>query len=129
MAIFYWNNWSDSTTTSGSASWYSVDATSSTSTAFDFNTYPPPPRRVIVKHPPHWDKKTTEAYVRLVNQDTKTGWRVTMLISGDLVIVDPTIDVRSMAGFVPLLKMRASDEDKAKIETFFERHGIGDVPE
>lgn len=105
------------TTTSNTwgGSWYRIDASS---------WFPPPPRRILVKHPMSWSREDSEAYVRLVNCETNTGWRVEMLISGDIVITDPDIDVRTMKEFEPLLTFRASNEDRQKIAAFFADHPI-----
>jgi len=62
------------------------------------------------------------AFVKLVNMETKTGWLVTMVIKGDIIITDPNIETRTMEEFVPLLRWDASRNDNAKIDMFFDEH-------
>ena len=80
--------------------------------------------RIWVTEPDHWTDEDGEAWMRLVNIDTKTGWRVVARIKGKVCIADPNDEIRPMDEFVPLMKAGASDEDLTKIEDFYERHPL-----
>lgn len=84
------------------------------------------PSRVLVTIPQHWSGADVREFVKLVNEDTHTGWTVSMLITGDVLICDPRIETRSMSEFVPLLKWRADVLDRGRIDGFFSVHGVGD---
>ncbi len=127
MAIWY--DW-DSTTsgTSTNAGNYSI-IWSSTSTASTWQPYPRVvTKKVYVKPPEHWDRKIGQAYVKLVNDETNTGWKVTATIWGDIEIHDPYADVRDMKDFIGLLKARAPIEDRKKIDAFFKKVGLEAKP-
>lgn len=122
-------------TTSGTTFTITSDASSST-TATPYYTittmatgtaqhyYYPPPRRYLIPKPDQWTREQELAFVRLLNEQTHTGWKVEMLISGDVLICDPNIEKRSMEDFVPLLKLNASATDKAAIRAFFNDNPI-----
>jgi hypothetical protein len=64
-------------------------------------------------------------YVYLVNDATRTGFKITMVIhNDDIDITDPNVEKRDMEDFVPLLLSRASAEDQEKIRAFFEAHPL-----
>lgn len=134
MATTYWNpdSWNTSTNTS-------VDTRISDTTASSgYNTLPSDTssgatyyywttrvvKRVLVREPDHWDKEDNEAFKRLVNIETDTGWKLIMTIKGDVEIADPNVEVRDMQGFIPLFKRRASVEDTKKINEFFNQKGV-----
>lgn len=125
MAAYYWDYQTaantTSTTTSGS---YTCTAYTYCTTSTTTYWIPPPPREIIVKHPEHWTDEQTARYVRLVNDETQTGWLIKMIMNGEIRIVDPNIDIRTMKEFVPLLKHRASKEDRERIDAFFAENGI-----
>lgn len=79
-----------------------------------------PPRQILVTCPDHWTEDDAVAFAKLVNVETHTGWLVTMIIHGKVIITDPNIETRTMTEFVPLLKWHASVKDQEKISTFFE---------
>ena len=115
MAYSYWdsgttgsttNDWTTSTGTTGGTYFYVTQIV----------------RHLLVPRPEHWNDDDQEAFIRLVNIDTKTGWLVTMVIKGDVLITDPDVEVRQMKDFVPLLKQRANSMDQATINVFFEDH-------
>ena len=81
-------------------------------------------REILVESPEHWDDEDHKAYVDLVNHKTRTGWIIKFIIKGKVMITDPTIETRKMKDFIPLLKWRASEEDRQKIDEFFEEHKL-----
>lgn len=81
-------------------------------------------RNVLVSIPESWDEKTLEKWIKLINEDTSTGWRITLIIKGDIKIIDPRIETRSMEEFIPLLKYRATKNDKYQIDKFIELAGL-----
>ncbi len=128
------------------ATWYN-DSTTSTSTNADTyctifsNTtnisttstnwagfWQPYPRVVIKKvyvhRPKHWDRKIGQAWVKLVNDETNTDWKIETTIWGDIEIHDPYADIRNMKDFIDLLKARATVEDRKKIDAFFKKVGL-----
>jgi hypothetical protein len=120
---------SDSTTASGDDSWYiDCDSTTASTTTSTYYYCSAPTRTVkkeiLVEHPESWDDKANEDYVKLVNSETNTGWKVTMLIRGDVLITDPNIEVRKMCDFIPLLKHGASPEDIKRINEFCEANPL-----
>lgn len=80
-------------------------------------------RTILVKSPQAWDKAKTAAFVQLVNKETNTGWKVDMVIEGEVAITDPNIEIREMDEFVPLLKENAGNEDIERINRFFNEGG------
>lgn len=132
----YWDYSTTSTTTTQTASWwdsqlrpsattYTTTSTSTTTTSASTWTcvYYVQPRAYLVEPPDHWDEATLASFVRLVNDETKTGFTVTMVIKGEILITDPDVELRAMADFVPLLKRRANATDRAKIDAFFAEFG------
>jgi len=81
-------------------------------------------RRMLVCAPKCWSKEVVLKFAELLNVETNTGWKVTMVIDGDVTITDPAIEVRTMENFLPLLRMRACLEDGEKIELFLKAHPI-----
>jgi len=81
-------------------------------------------REILVEHPEHWKDEDHQAYVKLVNEQTQTGWKIKLLITGNVQICDPRIERRSMADFIPLLKYNASDKDRELIDKFFQEHPV-----
>jgi hypothetical protein len=119
MAISYWN--SDTSTTAGSSAHNYYSSTSTTGSTF---TWSYPVRRILIPEPDTWDDDDTMGFVELINEKTNTGWMVTMLIKGDVLITDPNIETREMKDFIPLLKFRANSGDKKTINDFFEADPI-----
>lgn len=124
-------NWPSDNTYSGSTSFsieydsnISVTATGSTSVGGTFVYRLPPPRRMFVEGPKGWTDADSIAFAELVNSKTNTGWKITALIKGDILIMDPSIEKRTMADFIPLLLNNANGEDKSTIVRFFEEHKI-----
>lgn len=118
----YYNTLADGTSTS-----YNADVTSSSSTQEIYYTQGSSsctPRRVLVKVPNSWNGKTIDKWINLINKKTSTGWKITLLISGEITIVDPRIEKRSMSEFLPLLKMRALDRDIYLIDKFIKTYGV-----
>lgn len=81
-------------------------------------TMPPPPRRILVKTPKKWGKKACMEWADLINHKTRTGWVVEMILTGEVIVTDPNIEVRDFYDFLELLKWRASEQDKKKIDAF-----------
>lgn len=129
MAPTYWDyNSTASTTTTGS--YYSSNcintfATTTTPSCYGNNAinalayYTPPPRQILVPTPAHWTRQQQALFVRLVNDETKTGWLITMLIEGNILITDPNVEIREMEAFALLLKRHAGAEDQRRIDAFF----------
>jgi len=112
---------------------YTVSCTaynSSTSTGTNTYTitipccYCPPPRRILVRLPGKWSKRVKLAWVKLINDDTETGWKVTMLIEGVVTVIDPNIEQRDVASMTELLKWNATEKDKKKLDAFIRKHGL-----
>lgn len=72
--------------------------------------------------PKKWGKRVLMEWVDLVNHKTRTGWVVSMILTGEVIITDPNIEVRDFSNFVELMKWRASDADKKKIDAFVKKH-------
>jgi hypothetical protein len=81
-------------------------------------------RRILVEMPDGWGEEKSLAFTRLVNIETKTGWRVTLIIKGNIIITDPNVERRTLADFIPLLASVASYEDIKIIIDFFEKNPI-----
>lgn len=80
---------------------------------------PPPPRRILVSMPKEWSREKLGGWVDLINQKTRTGWIVEMMMfGGEIVICDPNIERRTFDEFLALLLWRASENDKALINEF-----------
>lgn len=128
--IRYWDPWATSTTSSSDPTGTDTSTTGRTwyhpvQTATSSGWYPQViTKRVLVPKPKKWTDKQSEAYVRLVNYETKTGWKVTMIISGDILVTDPNIEKRKMEDFIPLLKENANSIDIEKINKFFAENPI-----
>jgi len=123
MAYGYWDGWNDSSTSTGTTTnGWTTDAGTTTGGTGNYYYIPMIVRRLLVPVPDHWSDEDTDAFVRLVNIETKTGWQVEMIIKGDILITDPDIEVREMKDFMPLFKQRAGRGDREKIIKFFEEH-------
>ena len=81
-------------------------------------------QRILVESPEHWTERETLAFADLINHETQTGWQVTMIIKGEILIIDPEIETRSMENFLPLLKKQAGQHDSKKIDEFFTSHPL-----
>ena len=93
MAIGYWDYDGTGATTGTLGDHWNCDTSATTSTAPSYtpNTYlvmipVVRIRRIMVKSPLDWDKAKLAAFVRLVNREVGTGWKVTMVIEGDVVV-------------------------------------------
>lgn len=75
---------------------------------------------MIVTCPKWWIRADTVACAKLINVETDTGWKITLIMYGDVDIVDPEIEKRDMCDFLPLLLSGASVEDIEKINAFME---------
>lgn len=125
MAANYWDydkyttGWADSTRTGTTLSeWSSTTAGWTTATTNYYQTV----RKYLVSAPEHWDKEIRANFTKLINDDTNTGFMVTMWIDGDIEIIDPTIERREMKDFVLLLKSKASQTDKDIINSFLDKY-------
>ena len=143
MATNYWDYGFDTTDWTGSTAGgytgsttgdYTVLAdttiTSTASTTGDWHWIPVGttateyiPRRIVVKAPSWWDVIARANFTKMINEETQTGWKLLMWINGDIDIVDPTVEVRTLRDFIPLLKLRASEEDKDLIDLFMDKYG------
>ena len=80
-------------------------------------------KRYLVECPESWSEKIIAGFVALINDKTNTGFKVLMVIRGEIRITDPEIDCRTMENFVPLLRQHACKQDWTKIEKFFKTNG------
>lgn len=80
--------------------------------------------RILVKNPKHWTKQDAADFVYLINKGTNTGFKVEMVIDGNIEITDPSIEKRSMKNFLPLLLSVANAKDAEIIRDFFEKHPL-----
>ena len=135
MATIWYSDTSTNGTTTSSGAYsmvYSGTTDTSTTSTNWAGSWQPYPRVVIKKvyvhRPKHWDRKIGQAWVKLVNDETNTGWKITATIWGDIEIHDPYEDVRDMKDFIGLLKARASAEDRKKIDAFFKKVGLEAKP-
>lgn len=121
VAINYWNGYSDSTSTS---TWDYSSTTTTNSSTDTWYTYTVCAQEYIVPRPKGWNDDDSDAFTRLLNIETHTGWIVKMQIRGDIQICDPRINVREMKDMLPLILSRANQEDAKKINKFFKQHSI-----
>ena len=137
VSVNYWNYLDDCTTT-GSPTHYRIDTTASSGTdAMSGSTYISNElasgsactyalefKKILVVVPRHWPRPWIADFTRLVNDETDTGCKVTMVIEGDIDIVDPTVELREMGPFISLLRDRAIPSDVAKIKAFVASHPL-----
>jgi len=130
MATTYWDDTSVTQSSSNTGNWHSARADTATPTHFNIfpscstANYTTVVRRILVNKPKHWTDEQEIKFIRLINKETATGWRVTMLIKGDILIIDPNIEKRTMEDFAPLLKDTATDKDIKKINKFFKENTL-----
>lgn len=124
MAVYYWDYWTDqSPTTSTASDWTTPSGATGTGVWWSYTTTTMSVvRKYLIKEPESWTDEVSAAFVHLLNDETNTGFKIEMLIRGDIRITDPSIDTRTMVEFVPLLKSRAVGKDRETVETFFEEH-------
>lgn len=124
MATEYWNYWdsgtSGTTATSGGA-WSTDPCTSGTTSGSTW--WIRIVRKYLVVIPENWTEKIIADFTILLNDKTNTGFRVEMVIRGDIKITDHTIEVRTMENFIPLLRQYAGKKDLTKIKKFFKKNG------
>lgn len=117
------NYWNDSTTTTTDTSNWDTSGTTGTASSLDYmyttvvttTTYT---RKLLVRAPKNWSKRDQDAFINLVNKDTNTGWKIEMMIPGDVELVDHSIEVVSMQSFFDILRSHAGALDKEKIDNF-----------
>lgn len=140
--VRYWDYSTTSTSTTQTASWWNSQSCSSATTYTTTSAstgggggastwtcvYYVQPRAYLIDPPDHWDEATLASFVRLVNDETKTGFTVTMVIKGEILITDPHVERRAMADFVPLWKRYANAADRTKIDAFFAEFGAEGQP-
>jgi hypothetical protein len=122
MAIDYYDwgkSYSDWNVSTVDFNWYKMSACSS-STIYTFY----PARRFMIEQPESWTNNDAIAFMHLINDETKTGYIVEMIITGDILITDPNIEHRTMKQFIPLLRRSAIKDDRDKINSFFVEHPI-----
>lgn len=112
------NNYTDSTSTGGTYYITYSGANCTASNACGYVCYTP--KTYLVKEPARWKQKGKDAFIKLVNDETRTGWKVTMVIKGSVEIIDPNIEVISAKKFAQIMRWNASLEDKVKIDAFAE---------
>ena len=94
------------------------------STSGTGGTYRVPVRTILVDSPADWQEEDNLAFARLLNAETRTGWLVTMIIMGPIIITDPHVEHRTMREFLPLLRSYANQTDRARIDRFFTEHPL-----
>lgn len=119
-----WRSYTDGGTTSTTGyDWSNQTGTASTwgspNTLYYYYTATVRVEKVLVRVPEHWGEPEIAGFTRLINDETKTGWTVEMVISGDIKITDPTVQIRDMAAFALLLKRYANQSDRETIDRFF----------
>jgi hypothetical protein len=120
MAIHYWDP--DWTSTTDTSTGWDINCTNTDTAA---SRYEWVVRTYLVEAPAHWTEEDQDAFTRLVNIETHTGFKVVMWIrGGDILITDPNVERRTMADFVPLLKAYGSQADRDAINAFFDEHGL-----
>lgn len=110
-------------TSSSTTNWYDND-TSNTSNTPTWQYCRVIQRKVLIEIPGKWDEKANNAFVELVNIETKTGWIVELIIKGKIIITDPNVEKRTMKEFLPLLKWGANTQDTKTIMAFLEKYLI-----
>lgn len=108
----------DYTTTSTEGTFYVTYCDNCTATTSSGWVYCYQPKRYLVKNPVRWKQKGKDAFIKLVNDETSTGWKVTMVIDGKVEILDPNIEVITAKKFAAIMRWSASQEDKEKIDVF-----------
>ncbi|WP_157951654.1 hypothetical protein [Agrobacterium pusense] len=134
--IRYWdyptsvsNYWSTSgattsaTNATSSTRFYSASGTNSF-TSFTNNVYVTVTRQYVVTVPEHWTREDCADLTLLINDETKTGFKITMWMEGDIDITDPSVEKRALEDFIPLLLSHAGHEDQLKIRSFFSAHPL-----
>ena len=122
--IDYWDPWTSSTDTAGSSTTSPTDTYATDTATGGRYYYIQTVRKLLVPRPENWTDENQENFLRLVNIDTNTGWKVTMVIQGKILITDPDVEIRKMKDFYPLMKQYACSEDKIKINKFIEENPI-----
>jgi hypothetical protein len=126
----YWNPYStynpsgltDTSTSTNFGNYYYDTAIPWTNSAYHYYQPIVTIRKILVHHPDHWTEEQGLKFVELINIKTKTGFTVTLLIKGKVLITDPDVEQREMNDFVPLLQKRASGTDLQIINKFFEEN-------
>ncbi len=112
----------DSNISTGTSTWYTIggcNCTCSTpSGTLYYNFVPVQTVRKLVKLPARWKQKGKDAFVKMVNDETSVGWKVTLIIHGKVEVLDPNVEQISMKQFIALMRWDASQKDKAAIDTF-----------
>lgn len=127
MSSSYWDPYSTGGTSTSPYWSYDGPDTSASSTPTYIHPFffrPVIVRRILVEMPEGWTEEMSMSFVRLVNIETKTGWKVTLVIKGKVLITDPNVERRTLADFIPLLKDEASQQDIDLINAFFEKNPI-----
>lgn len=130
--VWYWDSTSSTTSSTGGTMTNAGNTISSaTNITTGFTTgnvaiyyWRPKSRQFLVEMPENWNDEDSEAWVRLINIDTESGFIVTALIKGKIMITDPDVERRTMEDFMPLVRRRVSEEDLEIINSFFAVHPI-----
>ena len=62
-----------------------------------------------------WSDQACATLTRLINDETRTGFKIEMWINGDVRVTDPTVNIRDLDWFLMRLRQVASASDYAKI--------------
>ncbi len=121
------NYWQDSTSTTGTTTgedYYGSTSATGTPSSLDYmwtatvthaTTYT---RKLLVRMPKNWSKRDQDAFINLVNKETNTGWKIIMVVHGDVELVDHDIEVVSLRSFFDIVKSGSGATDKEKIVDF-----------
>lgn len=111
----YWNSTSTTTTSTGSYHYYN----NWTGTATTGTTYwvpvQAPPQDYLITGFDDWSEAARATLTRLINDETNTGFKIRMWISGDVAITDPDIQIRDLDWFLLKLRQVATASDYQKI--------------
>jgi len=112
------------TTTTGGNTWLDTCTTGTSTTNWYYSTVQVV-KKYLVGCPENWGQDIIDAFCRLINDETATGFHINMIINGDIKIIDPNIEVRDMDSFRMLVRSYASGDDTKKINAFFDANPIG----
>jgi hypothetical protein len=121
MSVRYWDYFNDTSSTTTN-NYYNTWSTSSTSTwctgttaYYTTSYYTPPPQRYIISGFDGWSDAARAVLTRLINDETNTGFKVTLWIKGDVEITDPGVMHRDLDWFLLRLRQVATAADYQKI--------------
>ena len=119
MAVNCWDyGTTNGTDTTWSHSW--TTTTASTSTGGTYTDWTFPPRRYVVTGLKKWARSHKAALIRLINQETGTGWSIEIWMDGDVDVCNPDIEIIKARQWWQKVKMAASHKDKQLMQEFLD---------